>query len=142
MNGAVGEKQRRCQIIGHSLRAEIRQYRKVHAAIRICKLAPDRAAGLVDTRDRTVEELRGFEDPEWGFRHLDFGAGPPDKTATHDLRMQSAHEHRDPPQRDTASDEPVGQLGQYLLRQRSRPGAVDQPVNNRSDLARSASRSN
>jgi hypothetical protein len=51
------------------------------------ELAPDWAAGLIDTRDRTVEELRGFEDPEWGFRMFDFGAGSPDKTASHYLRV-------------------------------------------------------
>jgi len=48
--------------------------------------------------------------------------------------MQGSHEYRDPPQRNAASDEPLAQLRQYLLRKWRRPGAVDQPIGNRSDL--------
>jgi hypothetical protein len=67
MNGAVGKEQRRGQIVGHSLGAQIRQDWKVHNIIRICQLAPDRPTGLIDTSNRIVAELRGLEEVEWGF---------------------------------------------------------------------------
>jgi hypothetical protein len=48
--------------------------------------------------------------------------------------VQGAYEDGHPPQRNSVGDKPVAQLGQYLLRQRRRPSAVDQPLGNRSDL--------
>src|SRR6267154_1058220 len=65
MNGAVGKEQRRGQIIGHPLGAQLRQNRKVHDITRICKLAPDRTTGLIDTSNRIVAELCGLEELEW-----------------------------------------------------------------------------
>ena len=68
------------------------------------------------------------------FPNLDLGARPPDKPPSHDVGVQGANEDGRPPQRNSASDKPVAQLGQYLLRQRGRPSAVDQPLGNRSDF--------
>jgi 5-methyltetrahydropteroyltriglutamate--homocysteine methyltransferase len=41
--------------------------------------------------------------------------------------VQGAYEDGYPPQRDLASDEPLAQLRQHLLRLRRRPSTVDQP---------------
>jgi hypothetical protein len=48
--------------------------------------------------------------------------------------VQGSYEHGDPPQRNAASDKPLAQLGQHLIRLRRRPGPVDQPVGGLSDF--------
>jgi hypothetical protein len=50
--------------------------------------------------------------------------------------MQGPYEHRDAPQWNVASDEPLGQLRQYLDRLRCGARAVDQPIDDLFDLAR------
>src|SRR5262249_51405728 len=87
----------------------------------------------IDAGDRTVAEKFGLKKRERRVGSLDLGPWPPEEPPTHDLRMQSAHVHGDPPQRNAASDEPLGQLSQYLLRLRRRPCAVNQPIHSRFD---------
>jgi hypothetical protein len=102
--------------------------------VRDCQPTTNGVGREVYARDRACLEIRSFEQLERRFPNLDLGARPPDKPPSHDVGVQGANEDGHPPQRNSASDKPVAQLGQYLLRQRGRPSAVDQPLGNRSDL--------
>src|SRR5271170_3321362 len=134
MNGAVGEEQRRRQIIGHPLGPELPEYREVHGATRVGEPAAECSAGRVNACDRGFPELRRVEQPEPSFRNFDVGAWPPYKSAANILRMNGFYKHGDPPQRNAASDEPLAQLGQHCLRLRRRPRPVNKPVDYRSDF--------
>ena len=134
VNRAVGEEQRQRHIIGHAFGTELLENREIHHAIRIGKPAAECSAGRVDVSDRVLPELWRIEEPEPPFRNFDVGAWPPYESAPDDLRTQRVYKHGYPPQRNAASDEPIAQLGQYILRQRRRSGAVDQPICNRSDV--------
>ena len=61
MNGAIGEDERRGEIVGHLFGAKIRKDRKIRGTVRIGQLAPDRFARPIDAGDRTVAEIFGFE---------------------------------------------------------------------------------
>ena len=107
VNGAVGEDERQREIIGYPFSAKLRKNRKIHGTIRVGKLAAERAPGRVNLRNRVLEEFRAFEKLEWRFRNLDRSPRPPNKAPAHDLWVQSAHEHCDPPQRNTEGNEPL-----------------------------------
>ena len=62
VNGAVGEEERRRQIIGYPFGAKLRKYRKIHGTIRVGEPAPERAAGRIDLGNRILEEIGAFEE--------------------------------------------------------------------------------
>jgi len=136
VNGIIGKEQRQSHIIGHAFGTELLENREIHRAIRIGEPPAECSAGRVDASDRVFPELRRIEEPEPPFRNFDVGARPPYEAAPDDLRMQDVYKHGDPPQRNAASDEPLAQLGQYVLRQRRRSRAVYQPISNRSYVRR------
>jgi hypothetical protein len=134
VNRAVAEEQRQGQIIGYTLGAKFLEDREVHRAIRVGEPTPDRFLCCINPGDRVFPKLRRVEQPEPPFGNFDVCPGPPDKSATDDLRVKGIYKHGDPPQRDAVAHKPAAQLGQYLLRQWRRAGAVDQPIGNRSDV--------
>jgi len=131
---SIGEEEWRGKIICHAFGSEFREDRKIDGAIRVCQAAPDRFFGEVDPGDRTVEKIAAFKQFVRCLSSLDLGTRPPDKPPSHDIGVKGSYEHGDPPQRNAAGDEPLGQLRQHLMRLRRRSGAVDQPIHNRSDL--------
>src|SRR5438132_849039 len=102
---------------------------------RMCQRASNYFAGAIDAGNRAVAEKFGFEELERGLGNLDLGVRAPEEPPPHDIRVQGADKHGDPPQRNAASEEPLGQLGQDFLRLWRGSRAVDQPLHNRSDLA-------
>src|SRR5215813_13139975 len=120
--------------IGHSLGAEFREDRKIENRVRDCQPTTNGVGGEVHASDRTVEKIGRFKQLERRFPGLDLGTGTPHKPPSHDVRVQGAYEDGYPPQWNPASDEPLAQLRQHLLRLRRRPSTVDQPFGNRSDL--------
>ena len=118
MSRAVSEDERRREIVSHALGAQFREDRKIEDGVRDCQPTTNGVGREVYARDRAVEKIRSFEQLERRFPNLDLGARPPDKPPSHDVGVQGANEDGHPPQRNSASDKPVAQLGQYLLRQR------------------------
>ena len=129
MHLAVAEMQRRHEIIGDAFGAQLVQDAVVHHAIRIGEPAAERLAGFADMHHRAVDEGIAFEQIEASVGHHRASVRMPDETAPNDLRMQRAHEHHHPPQRQSSRGQPLAQFGQHFLRQRSVARAVDEPLN-------------
>jgi hypothetical protein len=106
MNGAIGEQEGRRQVVGHPFRMQFIQDREVEGGTGGLELAPYRTACRVNASDRIVEKIGLLEKLERSVRNLDFGTWSPNHPAAHNLRVQCADEHRHPPQRYAASDQP------------------------------------
>jgi hypothetical protein len=131
VNGAVGENQQRDQIIGDALPPQIRQDRIIHDTAWICETAAQRHTGAAHFRHRTVAEYVAFQQFEAAVADHRILAGRPDETAADDFRMQGTDENDDARQRQAGRDQPLAEFGENILRQRLRPRAVDQPVDDR-----------
>jgi hypothetical protein len=79
--------QRRPEVIGDALRAEVVQHRVIHLAVRIGKPASQRFAGIGDVHHRAFEEGPLLEQFEAAVADLGAGFRMPPETASDDLRM-------------------------------------------------------
>ena len=131
VNLAVGEAQRRDHVIGNALGAQVVQDRIIKRTIGIGEPAAKRLAGFGNMRHRAVAKDVAIQQIETAVGDDRPGIRPPDETAADDLRMQGAHEHDGPPQRQAAGRQALTDFAQDLLRQRRRPRAVHQPVDHR-----------
>jgi len=61
MNGAVGEEERRRQVVGHTFDAPFQQDRKIQRTRRVRQAAPERLASRNYVCDRTVAKVRCVE---------------------------------------------------------------------------------
>ena len=128
MKLAIGKVQRRDDVIGHALVAQVVEHRKIHRAIGIGDMAPQCGSGLADMDHRAVAKGIALRQIEAAVGDDRSGIGPPDKAAAEDFRMQRAHERHGAPKRQADGDETLAQFGEHLVRQRRRPRAVDEPV--------------
>src|SRR5262249_28240211 len=65
VNGAVGEKQRRSEVVADLLGPEIGKQRKIDGAISVCEPATQGASRAADARESVVAEFRGLGNVEW-----------------------------------------------------------------------------
>jgi hypothetical protein len=107
MNGPLGEKEWRRQVVGHTFGAPIQQDWKIQPTRRIRQAAPNRLAGGNYVGDRTVAKIQRFEEPEAAFRDLHLRPRLPNKSPGDDLRMQGAYRYRRSPQRNAAAKEAI-----------------------------------
>src|SRR5262245_26967713 len=131
MNFAVGEKERRGQVIRHAFIPELLELRKVEGTIGVCKAPTDRFAAGVNLSNRTTAEFRGFEQVERSVQYFNLRSGPPNEPTAHDVRMQGAHEHRYTPERNAAADKPVTQLCDHVVGLHRRSRTIDEPIHSR-----------
>ena len=131
MNFAVGEAQRRYDVVGNTFLVQIVQDRIVKRAVGIGKAAAECLPGFDHVRHRAVAEHVALQKIERSLGDDGAGIGPPNEAASHDLRMQRADEHHSAPQRQSGRRQALAEFGQYFLRQRLRPRAVDEPIDDR-----------
>ena len=127
MHGAIGEDQRKCDVIGRALRTQILQHQRVARGVLRQPMADHRGG-----RDRGVQRARleflAVGKGEVGLAGLDTASAPPDEAAAEHVRMQRADKHAHPPKRNSGGHEPLADLGQHLLALKGRASAIDQPV--------------
>ena len=107
MHGAIDERQRRRQVVGRAFRVQAAEHLEVGRLARISHVAAHRRARGVNDGDRTRDELLGFKTLVGELSHGNADAPPPQEPPTRDFGMQRAHEHRDAPQRNAATDEAI-----------------------------------
>ena len=134
MDFAVGKVQRQGEIVGNVFRPQFIEKREVVGAIRIGEPAADRFAGEVDFLHGTGQECRVVQQLKRRLAYLDLVVRPPDEAAPHQQRMQRAHEHRNPPERQTAFDETDAKLLQHILRAGGGTRPVCEPAERRREF--------
>ena len=139
MHLAVGEVERVDQIVGDAARRQLAQNDEIPGTIGIGEPAPDRPAGPDDRGQRALLVGVGGQEVVGGIGDLDAGLGLPEEAPAHDVRVQGAHEHRDPVERQAGRDQAPAELGQEILRLADPVRAIDQPVDHRLDGARAIS---
>jgi len=110
------------------LRPQFVEKREVVRALRVGEPSADRFAGAVDSLHRAGQEHRLVQELERRLGHLDLTVRPPDEAAPHLKGMQRAHEHRNPPERQTGIDKTETKLLQHVLRPYRRTRAVSEPA--------------
>src|SRR5205085_6275183 len=124
LNAPVGEEKRRSEVIGRALAAKLAQDIELGGLALASQSAAKRSGGRVHSHDGTVSILRRLELLEGQLADGDAGSGLPQKSATGDMRMERAHEHRRSPQRYVAGNETLAQLRHHVLGANRRTRAV------------------
>ena len=127
VDGAAHEGQRQRDIIRDALGAQFIDDREARAP-GIVDACPNLQTLLEYDDQRAGVKIRRLQDIEIDRAELDLGARLPDEIAAVNLRMQSADEYADTPERQASRNHPFAALGHKPARAGRRSPAVDQPV--------------
>src|SRR6476620_7608732 len=118
MQRAIGEHQRRCEVISDAFLSQLAQEWSVLRARLIDQSVADRSLGFVDGENRALEVLIRRRDGVRGLRDDDVRARAPDEAAAKNIRVQRANKDRDSPERDAAGAKVLTQLLENVIRAR------------------------
>ena len=135
VNGAVGECERRGQIVGHAIRQEIVHDRQIRARPLFGEPQPERDAAVDHAPHRAATKVLRLEDLERGIDHIDGATWLPKVASTHDLRMQRQYEDADLRNRYSTADKSVTQFGHQVLGIGGGARPCSQPIDDRLRVA-------
>ena len=127
MDLAIGEQERRREIIRHAFAEQFLEDREIDRAIGLGKAPANGNSRLVDAHHGALLELLALLSLEVSLRDGGRLARPPQKAPGHDVRMQGVHEYRHAPQGKTATRKPLAKLGQHLIGGLRRARAIGEP---------------